>query len=675
MGFLNIKPKGISKLTPMKELREDFSQSPGSFIGAIIVAFIIGDFLSGTINQLWRWLFNRHMKIGIINSLYYGIARSFMLTLLITGTVLFGFFRMYRSLRKNYVRNYDDNYLISEKETYGGAHFQTEEELKSNFTIYDNIEDADGEVFGTDDKGQIYVFDYKSGLNKNRFFVGAPGSGKSASIIKTTMYQDMKRGVSIVCTDCKGDLYKETSPVARELGYDVKVLMLKPELFKNSDGFNLFSTLHADDDELDSKADVYANIIIKNTSNELDSENYWGKNEFNLAKTVIMYIATDPVYVREERNNLPEVYKFLTSYGPKEMQGIFMNIRPDSPIRQSYDIFANCSEQNQGQIINGLAIRLSKLSNIYLQKLLSSDEIDFVAPMKRKCIYYVVTSDTDDSYKFIASLFFSGIFNAMCQYSDNLTKKEKEEQLPVDFCCDEYANTGGIQGLPKKISTVRSRKIGLLLILQDKGQFETMYTDSETSTILNCCVVKGLLSTNDINTAQYFSDLTGTRTVMIENLRYYENATDIVHAHDTVQKTMGEGQRNLMLPSELMNGKLKRDEILYIISGMPPVRLKKYFSEKQGEAIHPYEKRAKKLGEAVCKEHIPEWKKQFDAQKQAEEAGQENYVESPNDTNNLGTHYPWEEKTVKNKATDKKQKPPITFEEESEDAEDPFSTL
>lgn len=687
MWFKSMKPTGIDKVSPFNELREDFSRSPGSFIGAILAAFAIGDFVSGMLVQLWRWLFNTRKKIGIINALTYGISDGFVMTVIFSLIALYGFFRLYRATRKNYVRNYDDNYLISEKETYGGAHFQTKEELEENFEIYDSIDETDGEVFGTDDDGKIYVFGYPSGLNRNRYFVGAPGSGKSAAIIKTAMYQNMKRGISMVCTDSKGDLYKETSSVARQMGYNVKALMLRPKWFKNSDGFNLFSTLHADDEELDSIADVYANIIIKNTSSEQESESYWGKNEFNLAKTIIMYVATDPIYVKSGRNNLPEVYKFLTSYGPKEMAGIFRNIPEYSPIRQCYDIFANCSEQNQGQIINGLAIRLSKLSNIYLQHVLSSDDMDFTLPMKEKCIYYVVISDTDDSYKFVSSLFFSGIFNSMCEYSDNLTKAEKKEQIPVDFLCDEYANTGGILGLPKKIATVRSRKMSLMLILQDNGQFETMYSKSETSTILNCCVVKGLISTNDENTAKYFSDLTGPQTVLVENQRYSETVTDIIHAHDTIQKTMGEGNRNLMLYSELMNGKLKRDEILYIISGMPPVKLKMYFSEKMGELIHPYEQLAQELGEYPCNSHMPEWRKIFDAQKQADETAMQGYSQTSSDVNESDKLYSWEQDITADifKKTDKKQKsktsaakagtPAIAFEEDEEDVEDPFCTL
>lgn len=619
------KPSGIKKPAPLDEIRNDLSGHKGAVIGAIFFSFILGDFISGFLYNIWMDLLDKRWKFGLLNSFVYGISNMLIVTILLSLIFAFACFRLYRMLKKNYKMNYDDNMLESDKETYGGAHFQTDDELEENFTITDSIDETDGDVFGEDEDGRIYTFNYPPGMNMNKLYFGAPGSGKSAAIIKTAIYQNIRQGNSIICTDSKGDLYKETARVCKKYGYRVKALMLKPEWFRNSDAFNMFVNLDPDDADLDSKADVIANVIIKNTSGDRESTDYWGKNEFNLIKCLIMYVSTMPEYIREGRNNLPEIYNFLTTYDAKGMEGIFLNISKASPIRQCYDIFANCNEQNRGQIINGAAIRLAKLTNKYLQKALSFNEMDLVDPMKKKCIYYVIISDTDDAYKFIASLFFSSIFNMQCAYSDNLSKAEKKEQLSVQYLCDEYFATGGIQGLPIKISTMRSRKIGITIILQNKGQLESMYEPGEVETILNACTVKALLSTNDTNTAEYFSTLLGTKTVLVENLRYMENADDVIHAHDTIQKTLGEGNRALMLPEELMNGKLNRNELIYVISGMAPVRLRKYFAEKGGEAIHPMEKEAQSLGEQECKKHRPKWRKRMEEQEAAAQAAMESY--------------------------------------------------
>lgn len=617
--MLNIKPKSIDKITPLYELQENFKGHLKGVLVYIAVSIVISDFLAGLLYQWYCSLFNNRFKIGLLNSWEYGL-KAWWLTLIVTVIILKTSFRIFRALKKDYVKNYDDNYLKSNKETYGGAHFQTKEEMeaKGTFRIHESITETTGDVFGTDEDGNIYEFLYPAGLNRNKIFVGAPGSGKSAAIMKTSIYQNIRRGISMVITDSKGDLYAQTSAIARKYGYDVKMLNLKPKEFKNSNAFNMLQNLRPDDVDLDSKADTIANIIIKNTTSDIrEAENYWGANEFNLIKCVIMYVASDPVRIREGRNTLPEVRDFLSSHTPQKMAGVFLNIPQTNPIRQSYDLFAACSEINQGQIINGAGIRLSKLSNCYLREVLSHNEIDFTAPMRHKCLYYVVISDTDDAYKFVSSLFFSMIFIEMCDFSDSLEQDQKEKQLKVAFLCDEYANTGGIYGLPNKINSVRSRKIEITLILQDKGQLETMYTESEAKSILNACPIKGLLSTNDIDTAEYFSGIMGDTTVLVENNRFFEQSDDIIHARMTVQKTTGEGNRPLRMPQELMNDKFPSDQIIYCINSQSPVLLKKYFAEKGGEAIHPMEKEGQELGERKCNRHRPKWRKQMEEQEKS----------------------------------------------------------
>lgn len=621
-----IKPKKIDTISPTHELYEDLKGNKKNVISCIIISFIIADFFSGFIYYLFARIFDKRMKLIIANCFTHGITKTLWLTLILAILLCIMCFKVYRSQKKDYIKNYEDNYLKSTKETYGGAHFQTDEELRKNFGAYKSIEDTTDEIAGIGDDETIYSIKYTPGMNHNKIYFGAPGSGKSAAIIKTDIFQAFLRGDSIICTDSKGALYNETSPVAHQYGYKVKVLNLKPTEFKNSDGWNLFKTLQADDPTLDAKADVIANSIIKNTSDPKHSQDYWGQNEFNLFKCVVMYVATDPTFVRLGTNTLPEMFQFLSANTPKTLAGIFTNIPKTNPIRQCYDIFANCSEQNQGQIINGACIRLSKLSNQYLQQVLSNDEIDLIEPMKRKCIYYVIIDDSDDSYKFISALFFSSAFNLQCEYSDKLSREERANQLAVCYMLDEYANTGGIHALPIKIATIRSRKLNLTIILQDKGQLDTMYSISEAATILNCCTIKSLLSTNDLATAKYFSDLMGTQTVITENLKVSEDVADIVHAKHNVEKTMGEGKRPLMIPEDFLNGKLKRDELVYVIGGMPPVKLRKYFSEKMGEAIHPLEKECRKLGERKCSRRLPRWRRLLQ-EKEKMEAQTGNYTE------------------------------------------------
>lgn len=619
MPLLN-KPKRVDKVSPLRELWDELHDKRAGVIVSLIISIILGLITSGFIcifiNRAgYQFLPKRFINYNFSfrNIVGLGIVKTWYLTIPLILFYLFMCFKVYRSLRKTYNKNYDDNYLQSQKESFGGAHWQTDEELAEHFEISEDIVDTVGDVFGTDNSGKIYSLKDIPGMAINKLLVGAPGSGKSAAIILTSLFQGIRRGVSMIVTDTKGDIYRFTSAIARKSGYKVRVLNLKPNELANSDGFDLFKSLSPDDPSLDVKADVITNTIFKNTTGDKEIEDYWYKNEYNLIKMAIMVIVTSPNYKRDNKNHLPELYNFLATHNPEQLKTMMENYKITAPdIYKAYCIFAGAEARNQGSIINGAAMRLQKLGNKVLQSSLSVNEIDTVAPMQEKCIYYVIIPDQDNTYRFISALFFSQIFIDQCDYFDNLPTAEKAKSLPVLYLLDEYYNCGGIVGLPQKISTVRSRKIQLTIILQNISQLNAMYEDPEVETIKNCCTIKGLLSTNDLVTAKEFSELLGAQTIITEAHRYYEGAADVVHALPTIQKTTGENTRPLMLPEELMNGKLARDEVIYVISGMPPVRLKKYFSEIQGKPNHFLYELALQLmeeeGERIASRHKPKWR-------------------------------------------------------------------
>lgn len=624
--FDNLKPDNVDSINPLYELYDQLRECKKEIVGISIFNCILSILCSGfmhiLLNQFIRNFSRTTRKINMTlgNCIKYGF-KNWWLVLILFFTFGYYSFRLFRKYSKNYNKNYKDNYLKSKKETYGGAHFQTNEELAENFNIYEDISDTEDDVFGTDDDGNIYTLKWTPGMNKNKLFYGAPGSGKSASIVKTEIYQGIRRGVSLIVTDTKGDLYKETAQVAKKCGYIVRVLNLKPKEIRNSDGFDLFYSLKHDDDALDIQADVITNIIFTNTSGLKEVEDYWYKNEYNLVKMVIMIVVTEKPYLLRNKNKFPEIYNFLTENNADALEARMSSYAKDSVIYKCYKIFSDTEKKNQGQIINGALIRLQKLANPIMQNVLANNEMDTILPMKKKCIYYVVIPDQDNTYRFLSALFFSRIFIDQCDYSDSLTREEKKAQLPVKYVMDEYKNTGGILGLPEKIATVRSRKIELTIILQDSNQLTALYEEADAATIKNCCIVKGMLSTNDPITAKEFSDLLGTQTVVVENFRYNEDVADILHAHNTIQKTLGEGERPLLYPEDFWNGKVTRDEIIYVINGMPPVRIQKYFAEKNGQAIHPMEAWGMELGEHKTSQHKPKWRHLLEMeQKEKEEA-------------------------------------------------------
>ena len=131
------------------------------------------------------------------------------------------------------------------------------------------------------------------------------------------------------------------------------------------------------------------------------------------------------------------------------------------------------SDTIKASVITGLGTRLQSFQNEDLQRLTSETDIDLTLPGKEACIYYVITSDVDSSNDFLASLFFTFLFIKLVRYADSRLNGKCDNEV---YCfLDEFANIGQIPDFNKKISTVRSRGIALIPIVQNLGQLQNRY--------------------------------------------------------------------------------------------------------------------------------------------------------------------------------------------------------
>ncbi len=164
---------------------------------------------------------------------------------------------------------------------------------------------------------------------------------------------------------------------------------------------------------------------------------------------------------------------------------MFRKIPPENPSRMSYNIFASGSDTIKASVITGLGTRLQAFQNADLQKLTNESDIDLTLLGKTNCIYYVITSDVDSNNDFLASLFFTFLFIKLVRYADSQPTGKCENEV---YCfLDEFANIGQIPDFNRKISTVRSRGIALIPILQNIGQIQNRYPNGLSDEIIGNC--------------------------------------------------------------------------------------------------------------------------------------------------------------------------------------------
>lgn len=101
----------------------------------------------------------------------------------------------------------------------------------------------------------------------------------------------------------------------------------------------------------------------------------------------------------------------------------------------------------------------------------------------------------------LANLFFSQAMNELCLYADTECLKSNS-RLPVDvrFILDDFATNVTITDFPRMISSIRSRGISTMLMIQAEGQLEEEY-GANASTIICNCDTYVYLGGNDIKTA------------------------------------------------------------------------------------------------------------------------------------------------------------------------------
>ena len=112
------------------------------------------------------------------------------------------------------------------------------------------------------------------------------------------------------------------------------------------------------------------------------------------------------------------------------------------------------------------------------------DELELDTLGDEKTALFVILSDTDSTFNFVATLMYSQLYNLLCDKADDFYGG----RLPVHvrLILDEFANIGQIPNFDKLIATIRSREISASIILQSQSQLKTIYKDAADTIVGNC---------------------------------------------------------------------------------------------------------------------------------------------------------------------------------------------
>lgn len=411
----------------------------------------------------------------------------------------------------------------------------------------------------------------KYARNKNILVIGGSGSGKTRFFCKPSLLQGHS---SYVCTDPKGTLLPEIGAFLERQKYRIKCLNLIN--FKKSMRYNPLAYIRSEKDIL-----KLVNALVMNTKGEGDKsgEDFWVKAERLYYSALIGYIWYEAP--EEEKNFITLLDLINASEAREDDEGyqspvdlLFAQLEekdPDHFAVKQYRKFKMAAGKTLKSILISCGARLAPFDIKELRDLMETDELELDTLGDSKSALFVILSDTDSTFNFVAALMYSQLFNLLCDKADDFYGG----RLPVHvrLILDEFANIGQIPNFDKLIATIRSREISASIILQSQSQLKAIYKDN-ADTIVGNCDSTLFLGGKEKSTLKEISELLGKET--IDSYNQSENRGSQI-SHGLSYQKLG---KELMTQDELavMDG----GKCIFMLRGVRP-----FLSDKYDLTRHP----------------------------------------------------------------------------------------
>ena len=482
----------------------------------------------------------------------------------------------------------DRNFTYSAKGTYGTSGWMSRKEMAGVLELVADLRRYQGIVLGMLDRKAVCVPE-KTRLNSNLAVYGASGSMKTRSFCMNRILQGVSRGESLVICDPKSELYEKSSEYLRDKGYTLRVFnLVNPE---NSDSWNCLSEVEGQ--EL--MAQLFVDVIIKNTTGGGKGDHFWDSAEMNLLKALVLYV--DKGYPPENRN-MGQVYQLITLNSETALNSLFEVLPINHPAKAPYSLFKQASDSVRSGVIIGLGSRLQVFQSELIKKITARDEIDLELLGQKPCAYFLVTSDQDSTFDFLASLFLSFVFIKLVRYADKNCEGGRLP-VPVHVLGEELTACGTIPDLSRRLSVIRSRNISMSCVFQNLAGLQNRYPLNLWQEILGNCDVQLFLGCTDPLTAEFVSSRTGLASVAVSSKSKQLGTWRISNYTPEYRETSGVGKRPVLTPDEVL--RLPIDEALIIIRGKKTLKVDKMDYSKHPE--YPL------LRSCKASAHIPEWRR------------------------------------------------------------------
>jgi len=366
------------------------------------------------------------------------------------------------------------------------------------------------------------------------------------------------RGVrSIVATDLKGELTERTYAALARTHRVIVVNVVSPA---TSAGYNPLAHIKSALDAM-----VFAQTWIANTG-ESSSEPFWDSAAKYLITAVVLHLNA----TQGGKATLTHVRKFLM-LGSATIMGT-LGDSPAGDVREAMEGFKRDLERNeklQGSIFIELPLRFQVIADPRVQATTGCDEVPFAEMADRDArpiaLFLVLDRRMSKELRPLTACFFSQMFNEVIEVAD----RSPGGMLPRPILgyCDEFGNLGTIYNFPTWMTTVRSAGMGFILAVQALAQLEELYGAEGKEIIMGACNVKIALAKTTDKDAKWFSEQTGTTTVLAANAGVSRKRGAVLVDHGN--QGYSETSQPLMTAGDVT--RMPTNKMLLLSGNRPPV--------------------------------------------------------------------------------------------------------
>lgn len=407
----------------------------------------------------------------------------------------------------------------------------------------------------------------KTMLNNNVFCIGGSGAGKSLFLIKCNL---MEMQGSFAATDPKGELLGSAGGYLKANGYQIRVFnLINPG---ESNGYNPFAYIRSETDVIKLITNLMKNTTPKGSSS---NDPFWEKAENLFLQALFYYVWME---MPPGRKNFLSVLELLAEAKVEKEEPSKLDRRFDllarthpmgerHPAVRQYRKVMDGAASTVKSIIISVNARLAFLENEEVKQLLETDELHFEelgtgrnGDKKTKTALFIVTPDSDKSYAFLVGMLYEQLMQELYCQAD--TKYGGRLPIHVTMYLDEFYNTPLPNSYLNFLSTMRSREISNVIVVQNIAQVKELFKDS-WETIPGNADTLVYLGGNEQGSHKYISELLGKATID------KRSSGETIGKHGSASRNYDVLGRELMTPDEVR--KLDNRKCIVLIRGCDPV--------------------------------------------------------------------------------------------------------